>query len=166
MRDAPHSSGRYDSQVSTEPQWEIPDNAETPDAAMRDEPSTASRIITAVITLVLGVVYGTVGTVAHTLSVSPFGFPLPYGLVLGLLGVLALLVGLRLVIAERMPSVAAGIGVVGIVALFSFSSPGGSVLITQGVVGLVWLFGVPLLAAVVLAWPRLPERSSRRGSAA
>ncbi|QPZ40213.1 hypothetical protein HCR76_06180 [Paramicrobacterium chengjingii] len=125
-----------------------------------------SRIVTAVITLVLGAVYGTVGTVAHTLSVKPLGIPIPYGLVLGLIGTLALLIGLRLVITERLPSVAAGVGLVGTVALFSFSSPGGSILISQGLPGLIWLFGVPLIAAVVLAWPRVPQRSIRTGSAA
>lgn len=136
------------------------------DALDDGEPSAISRIVTAVITLVLGAVYGTVGTVAHTLTVKPLGISLPYGLVLGLIGTLALLIGLRLVIAERLPSVAAGVGLVGTVALFSFSSPGGSILISQGLPGLIWLFGVPLIAAVVLAWPRVPQRSIRTGSAA
>ncbi|WP_235940809.1 DUF6113 family protein [Paramicrobacterium fandaimingii] len=145
--------------MSTAP--ELPDLHidERDDVVDDGEPSTTSRIVTAVITLVLGAVYGTVGTVAHTLTVTPFGILIPYGLILGLIGTLALLVGLRLVIAERLPSVAAGIGLVGTVALFSFSSPGGSILISQGLPGLIWLFGVPLIAAVVLAWPRVPQRS-------
>ncbi|GAB2512466.1 hypothetical protein [Paramicrobacterium agarici] len=152
--------------MSTAPEWQHPDAHDDADAPVGGEPSTLSRIVTALITLVLGVVYGIVGTVGHTLTLTPLGITIPYGLVLGLIGVLALLLGLRLVIAERLPSIAAGIGIVGIVALFSLPSPGGSVLITQSVLGLVWLFGVPLVAAIVLAWPRLPERNLRTGTPA
>ncbi|WP_143034075.1 hypothetical protein [Paramicrobacterium humi] len=134
-------------------------------ARERARPGAGQRVGTAVLTFVLGLVYGTVGTVAHPAKVTLLGVPIPYGLVLALLGVLALLLGLRLVLADRLPVLSAAVGLVGIVVLFSFRSVGGSVLIAQGIVGMVWLFVVPLVAALVLAWPRMPVMGSRSPAA-
>ncbi len=156
-----HSSDRYDLGVSMEQRDDPPRLSEEPFVFIEEQPSPVSRGVTAAITFVLGAVYGTVGTVTHTLTFSLFGVPVPHGLVLGLIGLLALLVGLRLVVSERLPAVTAGVAAVAMVVLFSFQSPGGSVLITQGILGMIWLFGVPLIVAAVLAWPRLPARSRR-----
>lgn len=136
-------------------------DAEIPaDEARKTEPSLSARIGSGLLTFVLGVVYGTVGTVAHPLSVVVLGVPVPYGLVLALIGALALLLGLRLVLEERTAVFTSALGLVGTVVLFSFKSAGGSVLIAQGLVGMIWLFAVPLIAALVLAWPRMPQQSS------
>ncbi|PWC08645.1 hypothetical protein DF223_03640 [Mycetocola zhujimingii] len=107
---------------------------------------------------VVGAVFGAVGTVQHqtTLALGSFSFPL--GLILSLVGVLALLIGLRLLIGDRLVVLLAAVGVVGVIALLSVQSPGGSVLIPQGLAGLVWTIGPVLIATVVVAWPRLPER--------
>lgn len=136
------------------------------DAAIEPErQSTTFRVVTAVLTFVLGLIYGMIGTVAHSVVVHLGPVPVPYGIVLALVGVLAMLVGLRLVFDERLPSFAAGIGVVAVVVLFSFRSVGGSVLIAQGALGLIWLFGVPLVVAIVLAWPRMSALKSARRTA-
>lgn len=123
-----------------------------------DRPSVASRIVSVVLALIVGVVYGTVGTVAHPLSITIASIVIPWGLVLSLVGVSALLVGFRLVLGERLAVIAAAVGIVGIVALFSLESTGGSVLIQQGVSGLVWVLGPALIAALVIFFPSLPAR--------
>lgn len=121
-------------------------------------PSVASRFVSVALAFIVGVVYGAVGTVAHPLSVTIASVTVPWGLVLSLVGVLALFAGFRLVLGERLPVVAAAVGVVGIVALFSLESSGGSVLIQQGVSGLIWVLGPALLAALVISFPSLPAR--------
>jgi hypothetical protein len=124
-------------------------------------PSLASRIVTFVLGLLVGVVYGAVGTVAHPLAVSIGSISLPYGLVVGLVGVLALFVGFRLVVGGRLAAVGAAVGAVGIVSLFSLESIGGSILIREGLAGSVWLVGPALLGALVIAWPSLPTHAHR-----
>lgn len=124
-------------------------------------PSLASRIVTVVLGLIVGIVYGAVGTVAHPLTVSVGSLSVPYGLVVALVGVLALFVGFRLVVGGRLAAVGAAVGVVGIVSLFSLESIGGSILIREGLAGSVWLVGPALLGALVIAWPSLPTRAHR-----
>ncbi|WP_198412135.1 DUF6113 family protein [Mycetocola zhujimingii] len=132
---------------------------ETSVPATGAEPSGGrNRAVSCVLGFVVGAVFGAVGTVQHqtTLTLGSFSFPL--GLILSLVGVLALLIGLRLLIGDRLVVLLAAVGVVGVIALLSVQSPGGSVLIPQGLAGLVWTIGPVLIATVVVAWPRLPER--------
>lgn len=123
--------------------------------------SVRSRVASVVLGLIVGLVYGSVGTVAHpiTIGVGPVSFP--FGLVVSLIGVLALLVGFRLVLGERLAAAAAAVGVVAIVALFSLESAGGSVLIPNGVSGMAWLWGPPVIGLVVVCWPSPSERTRR-----
>ncbi len=117
-----------------------------------------SRLTGAVLGLVVGAIYGAVGTVAHQ-SVFRIGeLAIPFALVFALIGALALLLGFRLLFADRLAVLFAALGMVGIIALFSIPSAGGSVLIPQGVTGLVWTVVPVLIATVVIAWPKMPER--------
>ncbi|MET0725881.1 MAG: hypothetical protein ABWY36_05985 [Leifsonia sp.] len=118
-----------------------------------------SRIMTAVLALVIGIIYGAVGTVAHTATIDIGGVVVPWGIVLALAGVVTLLVGLRLIIRDRLVVAACAIGLVGTVALFTLRSFGGSVLIPQSTVSVIWTIAPALVAALVLAWPSLPPRS-------
>lgn len=132
--------------------------AERPSTATR--PSTASRASGAILGIVVGAIYGTVGTVAHQ-NTAPIGdVGLPVGLVLALIGVLGLLLGFRLLFDNRVPVLFAAIGLVGMIALFSVASAGGSVLIPQGLIGLVWTVVPVLVATIVVAWPRMPSRTT------
>ena len=132
----------------------------TPARPVDDAPPVGSTVSTRVlgylVSLLLGGLFGVLGTVVHQISVSVFGlFDLPIGVILALAAVVLLLVGLRLVVPSRLAAVLAAVGVVGVVALLALPSPGGSVLIPDSVAGMVWLVGSTLVAVVVLAWPRL-----------
>lgn len=108
--------------------------------------------------LLLGAVYGAVATVGHRQSFTIGDVTVPWGLVAALVGVAALLLGIRLVAGGRWAAAAAAVGVVGVVALLSIPGPGGSVLIPAGLVGTIWSVGPALIAVLVVAWPSLPPR--------
>ena len=110
----------------------------------------------AVIAFAVGALVGIVTTFAHR-QVPPFG------LLAGLLIIAALLVGARLAFPGRLPAAAAGLGVVASVAILSLQTTGGSVLVANDPLGLVWAIGPTLIAVVVVAWPRprvRPEAAS------
>jgi hypothetical protein len=115
--------------------------------------SRLSRVIAWAIALVVGVVYGAAGSLAHS---SFFGV-LPVGLVLGILGSTALVVALRLLTGDRWAALAGGGGMMIATYFFAQPSPGGSVLFTQQneTLALVWMASVPLVTALVVAWPDL-----------
>lgn len=118
--------------------------------------SLLTRVIGYVVALLLGALFGVLGTIVHQITFSVFGwFDLPIGLIIALPAVALLLVGLRMSFATRLAAILAGVGLVGIVALLALPSAGGSVLIPESTAGLVWLIGSTLVAVVVLAWPRL-----------
>ena len=127
-----------------------------------DEVTTGGRVFGWVLALVIGAIFGTVGTVAHQITVTIFGAALPVGLVLGLIGMAALFVGVRLLLEDRVATVLSAVGVVGMIVLFSFRSAGGSVLIPQGLTGIVWSVVPALIAVVVISWPRNLGQSASR----
>ena len=124
--------------------------------------SLGARIGTLAVAFLVGLVYGTITTVGHRHAWQVGDVTIPWGLVLGLVGVAALLVGIRLVAGGRAAAIAAAARVVGAVALFSLPGPGGSVLVASGVAGTVWAVGPALIAVLVVAWPSLPSRDTRR----
>jgi len=131
-------------------------------SAAAGRPSLGSRIGTLAIAFAVGVVYGTVATIGHRHAWVIGGIPIPWGLVAGLVGVAALLVGIRLVAGGRAASAAAAVGVVASVAVLALPGPGGSVLVADGVVGMVWAIGPAIISVLVVAWPSLPSRDARR----
>ncbi|PJJ62257.1 DUF6113 family protein [Compostimonas suwonensis] len=124
-------------------------------------PTLPQRITTYVVSFVIGAVFGLLGTVAQQKMVMIGDTAVPIGLVLSLLGVTALLVGLRLVLHDRLIVLIAAIGILAVIALLSLPGPGGSVLIPQGTIGLVWTIAPTLVATIVVAWPRIPPRPER-----
>ncbi|WP_430645681.1 histidinol dehydrogenase [Agromyces sp. GXS1127] len=121
-----------------------------------------SRIGTYAIAFAIGVVYGTVATIGHRHALEVFGIAIPWGLVAGLVGVGALLIGIRLVAGGRGAATAAAAGVVATVAVLALPGPGGSVLVADGVVGTVWAIGPAIVSVLVVAWPSLPPRTVHR----
>lgn len=106
---------------------------------------------------VVGVVYGAAGTIAHAFQ----WMSLPIGLVLAIVGSAALLVAVRALTADRWAALATGLGMMVSVLLFTGTGPGGSVIVPSGDLdaiggvnlGSVWTVSVPILVAIVVAWP-------------
>lgn len=116
--------------------------------------SLASRIATVVVAVVVGAVYGTAATIAHAYR---FGI-LPVGLIVAVVGTTGLLIALRLLTGSRGFALAGGLGVIGAAFMFANIGPGGSVIMAAGTpdtewIAVTWSFAVPLLVAVVVAWP-------------
>jgi hypothetical protein len=121
-----------------------------------------ARIGTMVIAFLVGVLYGTIATIGHRHALQVGDVSIPWGIVAGLVGVGALLVGIRMVAGGRAAAIAAAAGVVGTVALLSLSGPGGSVLVADGIAGMVWAVGPAIVSVLVVAWPSLPSRAAPR----
>ncbi|MWB99552.1 hypothetical protein [Agromyces seonyuensis] len=111
--------------------------------------------------LVLGLLYGFIATIGHQQVWRIGDVVLPWGLVLAILGAGALVAALRLSFESRLGSIGGAVGLVGMVALLTLPGAGGSVLVPNNLLGMVWVVAPALIAAIVLAWPRLPQR---RGS--
>ncbi|MCU1635152.1 MAG: hypothetical protein JWQ68_391, partial [Cryobacterium sp.] len=130
-----------------------------PSGTTADIPLAAStRLITAGVGLAAGALIGVLGTVAHQSTLAIGEAVLPAGLILALAAAAALLVGLRLVLHDRFIVLACAMGMLGVIFLLSLRSVGGSVLIPEGLPGLAWTTVPTLVAALVVAWPRLPAR--------
>ncbi|MGO4533969.1 hypothetical protein [Leifsonia sp. 2MCAF36] len=120
-----------------------------------------SRIVSAILLVLIGAVFGAIGTIAHQISVT-WGIGIPLGLIASLLAITALLVGLRLLGHSRLPALLAALGAIAVILLFSQQSAGGSVLIPNDLAGQVWLVGTILVAAIVIAWPDVRGRRASR----
>lgn len=111
--------------------------------------SVLAHIGTWSIALVVGLVYGVAGTVAHAYTIGWF----PLGLVLAIIGCTALLAAVRLLTSDRWATLATGLGMMIATLVFSGSGPGGSVVVPQTGLAMVWTVAVPIIVAVVVAWP-------------
>jgi N-acetyl-1-D-myo-inositol-2-amino-2-deoxy-alpha-D-glucopyranoside deacetylase len=114
-------------------------------------PGVWPKLAASVLALVTGALAGAIGTATHQ-SIPPFGVALALVMVVCLLG------GFRILFDSRLAAAAAAVGVLGAVAMFSGSGPGGSVLVPATGLGYWWTFGPAVTAFIVLAWPRLPAR--------
>jgi hypothetical protein len=121
-------------------------------------PAGWRRLIASVGALALGAFVGSVTTVAHQNDVDALGVAIPWGMILGLVAITGFLVGLRIVTQDRIVVLAASFGIVGMIFLLSMKSPGGSVLVPNNLWGTVWAIAPALVATIVTAWPKLPER--------
>ena len=106
----------------------------------------------------LGAGFGLLGTIAHQapLSIWPV---VPLGLVVALAAIACLMIGLRHLVARSLV-LASALGVIGAVLLLSGRGPGGSVLVPDNALGVVWSIAPGLIALGVVIWPRLPANMS------
>ena len=121
-------------------------------------PTPLARLVTVAAALVAGAVFGLLGTIAHQSVIRLGPVTIPIGLVLALVAVSALLVGLRLVLGDRMVVLACALGMLGTIFVLSLRSTGGSVLVPAGLPGTLWTIVPALVATFVLAWPKLPAK--------
>lgn len=124
--------------------------------------SLGNRIAGAVLAVVVGVVYGLIATVGHQQIWRIGGIEVPWGLVLAVVGVAALTAGIRLLTSGRLAVAACAVGIVGVVAVLTLPGPGGSVLIPGGTIGTIWAIAPALVSVLVVAWPKLPDRTPAR----
>jgi len=111
--------------------------------------------------LLVGALVGSVTTVIHQSSLTVIGIDIPWGLIVSLATVAAYLLGLRLVRGERGSVVFGGLGVLISVFVFSQRSVGGSVLVPDNIAGSVWAIAPTLIATIIVAWPKLPDRQAK-----
>ncbi|GAB2816804.1 hypothetical protein GCM10027022_03660 [Alpinimonas psychrophila] len=109
----------------------------------------------------MGALVGSVTTVIHQSSISVLGIDIPWGLVASLGTVAAYLLGLRLVRGERVSVIFGALGVLISVYIFSQRSTGGSVLVPNNLAGSIWAIAPTLIATIIVAWPKLPERQAK-----
>jgi hypothetical protein len=111
--------------------------------------SVPARVGTWLVAFLVGAVYGLAGTIAHAYELAWF----PLGLVLAIIGCAGLLVAVRFLTADRWAALATGLGMMTSTLVFSAKGPGGSVIVPEGALGSVWTLALPILIAIVVAWP-------------
>ncbi|WP_448262719.1 histidinol dehydrogenase [Microbacterium aurum] len=124
-----------------------------------------ARIGTWVVSVVIGLVYGVAGTIGQA---AMWG-ALPVGLIVAIVGTGALLLAVRLLTLDRWSALAAGMGAMIATLVFSGRGPGGSVVVpapAEGTIstGVIWTIAVPILTALVVAWPSLRSSGSSPAS--
>ncbi len=127
--------------------------------------SWVSRTLSWVALFVVGAVFGLAATVAHASSLSgiawiaklPFLGPILTSNVLGLvLGVLAcggMLLAVRLLLHDRWAALVTGLGMLTGMVVISGVGPGGSVIVPNDTLGVVWTWTVAGMVLLVTAWP-------------
>lgn len=115
-----------------------------------------SRLGSWLIALIVGAVYGLAGTIAQSYLLGG----LPVGLLLAVVGSAALLAAVRLLTLDRWAALGTGLGMMIATLVFSGRGPGGSVIVPVATedtfpTGLIWTIAVPVLVAIVVAWPDL-----------
>ena len=111
------------------------------------------RLATWALAFVIGAFYGLAGTIGHSYAIVG----IPVGLVVAIIGSAALLLAVRLLTADRWSTLATGGRMMVSTRVFSGEGPGGSVVVPQTEISLVWTFAVPLVVALAVAWPSLPS---------
>ena len=121
---------------------------------MRDEGmGTGGTVIACVFAFLIGVATGIITTFTH----RQFA---PFGIIIGIVVVTALIVGFRLVFESRIITASAALGVVAAIGLLALPTASGSVVIADGVLGYIWVIVPTLIGAVVVAWPRARVRAT------
>ncbi|GAB2854074.1 DUF6113 family protein [Microbacterium insulae] len=123
--------------------------------------SLPARLGTWVVALLVGAVYGLAGTIAHAYELGWF----PLGLVLAVIGCAALLVAVRLLTGDRWAALATGLGMMLSTLVFSGKGPGGSVIVPESPLGSIWTIALPILVAIVVAWPENVRPAERAAGA-
>jgi len=123
--------------------------------------TTVARGATWAVAVVIGAVYGVAGTIGQSATWGWF----PLGLVVAVVGIAALLAAVRLLTADRWAGLATAMGAMTATLIFSGRGPGGSVVVpapADGAIstGIIWTIAVPIIAAVVIAWPMTSATSS------
>ena len=129
--------------------------------AWNDQPRSV-QIFGWAIALVVGVIVGGISVVNHQFAPIVFGVPVPVGIGVALLVIIAMLVGTRLAFPGRAVVGFLAVGLLATIALFSTESRGGSVLIPANPAGYLLTYGPLIMTVLVLAWPKVGTFSRDR----
>lgn len=124
------------------------------DAGAPAEPSTGVKAAALILAALAGVAVAALGTTSHQI-LAPTDGGVGVGTIASILLVALTLGGLRLISRTRTLALAAGVPLVLVVAAMITFSPGGSVLVPDNAAGVAWAYGAPLIAAVIIGWPRI-----------
>ncbi|QAV71375.1 PIG-L family deacetylase [Salinibacterium sp. UTAS2018] len=119
------------------------------------ERSRGERAILAMVSLVLGALVGVVLTAVHQSSFALGDVRIPWGVVVSVTLVTALILGLRLIYDTRVAAGFASLGVLFMSAVLASVMPGGTILIPANTAGYVWTFAPVLVVLIVVGWPRV-----------
>lgn len=117
-----------------------------------------SRVLSWIAAALVGGVFGVAGTIGHSLMWGP----VPVGLLVGAIACGSILVAIRALTHDRGATLAAGLGLLGMLVLISGVGPGGSVVVEDTLSGRFWTYLVAGLVLLTVAWPsfsRLPART-------
>lgn len=117
-----------------------------------------SRVLSWVAAALVGGVFGVAGTIGHSLMWGP----VPVGLIVGAVACGSILVAIRALTHDRGATLAAGLGMIGMLVLISGEGPGGSIVVEDTLSGRIWIYLVAGLVLLAVAWPRfsrLPVRT-------
>ncbi len=113
-----------------------------------------SRAVSWIAAALVGVVYGTAGTIAHSLM---WGV-IPIGMIIGAIACGSLLVAVRALTHDRAATLATAIGMLGMLLIISGPGPGGSIIVPNTPFGQIWIYLIAGLSLLAIAWPSLPQR--------
>ncbi len=130
--------------------------------------SVIIRIVTWLAAAAVGAFYGVAGTVAHSVmwggEMPVFSDGVPIGLIVSIITCAALLIAIRALTHDRFVALAAGLGMLGALLLFSGAGPGGSVLVADSVYAWTWIWSVLVIATAVVVWPSPRPRAEKAGT--
>jgi len=121
-----------------------------------------SRVLSWVAAALVGGVFGVAGTIGHSLTWGP----IPLGLIVGAIACGSILVAIRALTHDRGATLAAGLGMVGMLVLISGVGPGGSVVVEDTLSGRIWIYLVAGLVLLAVAWPRFSQLPARTEASA
>ncbi|MBH0110582.1 PIG-L family deacetylase [Salinibacterium sp. NG22] len=124
------------------------------------ERSRVERVILALVSLALGALVGLVLTAVHQSAFTIGNVRVPWGIVVSVTLVTALILGLRLIYDTRVAAGFASLGVLVMSAILATAMPGGTILIPANVAGYVWTFAPVLVVLIVVGWPRVNRQVS------
>jgi N-acetyl-1-D-myo-inositol-2-amino-2-deoxy-alpha-D-glucopyranoside deacetylase len=135
-------------------------HGESDDVVPFGEQHIAARIFALTVAFIIGIATGALFSVYCLSTITILGQPVWGAVIVGGLVVAAVLVGFRLAFGTRMVALAAAVGMIVVVGLFTVTSAGGSVIVptiaTNGAIngaGTTWAVLPTLIAFVVVAWP-------------
>ena len=112
--------------------------------------SWLNRVLSWVAMLVVGAVFGLATTVTHASTLWGLAGA---GLALGVVACGGMLLAVRLLLRDRWAALLTGLGMLAGMVVISGRGPGGSVIVPNDLLGVIWTWTVAGMVLLVAAWP-------------